>query len=68
MKLLFPTMAIRKDSIMNKTLQREAELQRRHVRWFAALQGCSAIRLLKSIRAVFSPDEIDRMKRLGVIK
>lgn len=54
--------------MVTKVLHREAELQRRHVKWFAAFQGCPAIRLLKAIRACFNQDEIDRMKRLGVVK
>jgi len=50
-----------------KTLHREAELQRRHMRWFRKLNS-PAVRLFKAVRALVDQEEIDNLKRLGVVK
>jgi hypothetical protein len=50
-----------------KTLHREAELQRRHVRWYLALRGLTVVRMLKALGAMLNPFEYDRLKKMGVI-
>jgi len=51
-----------------KTIHREAELQRRHLRFWDAIKGSPLTRFIKSLAALFDQDELDEMKRLGVIK
>ena len=51
-----------------KTIHREAELQRRHIRFWEALKGSPLTRFIKSLVALIDQDELDKMKRLGVIK